>query len=122
MFWLLALTFCVSAVVLTALGVRARAGTLARSHLYGVRTRGTMVDEETYARSNQAVWWGYVVQGGIFAVEAVMTVFFALSGGPDVIFIVVIVMGMFIVLVVAATQVLVANRVARSTEAGEKSR
>lgn len=65
MFWLfvlLACDFSVVGVVLCMLGLRSRAG-LRMSSLWGMRTKKTMRNEETFRKANLAIWRTYIFQG-----------------------------------------------------------
>lgn len=65
MFWpfgIVALNFFIAGVLLFMLGVRSRDG-LELSSLWGLRTKRTMVDAETFAKANRAIWRTYIFQG-----------------------------------------------------------
>lgn len=61
-FLLVAVNFLISGVVVCILGKRSREG-LALSQLWGLRTKRTMVNAETFAKANKAIWRSYMFQG-----------------------------------------------------------
>ncbi|WP_103063042.1 SdpI family protein [Actinomyces qiguomingii] len=75
MFWpfgVLAFNFLVAGLALFVLGLRSRTG-LALNQWWGLRTKKTMVDEETFAKANRAIWRIYVFQGCVSITAGIAT-------------------------------------------------
>ncbi|MDD7466188.1 MAG: SdpI family protein [Actinomycetaceae bacterium] len=75
MFWafvVLTLNFGVVGALLCVLGLRSRTG-LALNDWWGMRTEKTMVDAETFAKANRAIWCSYVFQGCVLLAAGLAT-------------------------------------------------
>lgn len=103
MFWpfgILGFNFLAAGVLLFALGVRSRTG-LALSQWWGVRTKRTMVDAETFAKANRAAWRSYIFQGCASFVAGLAILILGIVNSEAFISLVAIAVGATLVILVA---------------------
>lgn len=95
MFWAfgtLAVNFLIAGVLLFMLGVRSRDG-LALSSLWGIRTKRTMVDAETFAKANRAIWRSYIFQGYVSVISGIAILVLGLVNDEAYVLLVIIALG-----------------------------
>ncbi|MDE1537056.1 MULTISPECIES: SdpI family protein [Actinotignum] len=104
MFWpfaVLSINFIAMGVVMFILGLRSRTG-LALNPWWGMRTKKTMVDKETFAKANRAIWRIYIFQSGISFVTGCAILIVGIVDAEAYVPLVVITLGSALVIFLAA--------------------
>lgn len=116
MFWIVSLSLVISGFVMVALSVKAKRSNLQRNYFVGVRTKDTMRSERAFSHANRSVWWVYLIQGAFLLCSGVSTAALIFLGGNEILVVINIILSAVFVLILAAIQVVVANRRAREVE------
>lgn len=101
---------------MVALSIKAKRSNLQRNYFVGVRTKETMRSDRAFSYANRSVWWVYLIQGAFLFCSGVSTAALIFLDSSEILIVINIVLSAVLVLVLAAIQVVVANRRAREVE------
>lgn len=71
MFYAVAATLLIAAVVIAVIGVKSRNGTLKRNWLAGTRLPATMKDDHAWATTQRTGWYWYIVNSVILCINGI---------------------------------------------------
>ncbi|MBF0696940.1 SdpI family protein [Actinomyces bowdenii] len=114
MLWFTSFSLLIGGASILGMSFKVRQMKLRRNSYFGIRTKATMRSEGAFLHSNQAVWWGYAIQGLLLLISGIFLAIFLALGMGEAVPLLVILASAVVCLSVAFVQVIVANRKAMS--------